>query len=142
MKCAIELLAIQGLAVEAERIKHELLRKQREEEVRVRTITWCEEELEPALIEAAKDCSTDSIAVSFPIRFNWSDNEEEFCVLQSYISHRGRKYYEGHTGWMNYAVLRKYLQEHCLDVRFHYADYPCCNGGNYRRGATLTVFVP
>ena len=149
MTCAVELLAIHYEAEEKRRKAEEEERKKREVEkaeslARIAAekkkrdmyniIDFCELTINPELIKKAKE-GKGKIEFSIPIRYYG----EEFMVLIPHpINH---KYYVNGSEWMNTKMLKDYLKENCLSVRFEEADYLCWNGYYYNKGANLIVTV-
>ena len=147
MKCALELI---GMNLEAaaelekerqrkleqeERERREWLEKRRQQ-VYEATIKFCENEIGPALEEAAKK-GKDTIEASFPIT---TEPNGEFCLLYKHISNAGNIYYIK-DGYLDWNVCRTYLAQFCIDIKAVSGSYPCCNLNDYIRGATLIVSI-
>ena len=147
MKCALELI---GMNLEAaaelekerqrkleqeERERREWLERRRQR-VYEATIEFCENEIGPALEEAAKK-GKDTIEASFPIT---TEPDGEFCPLRKDYSHAGNLYYTK-GGYLDWNVCRSYLAQFCIEMKAVSGNYPCCNLNNYIRGATLIVSI-
>ena len=153
MTCAVELLAMRYEAEEKRRKAEEEERKKREVEkaeflARIAAekkkrdmyniIDFCELTINPELIKKAKE-GKGKIEFSIPIRFDNYD-KEEFMVLIPHPTSR-YKYYINGSEWMNTKMLKDYLKENYLSVRFEEADFLCWNGYYYNKGANLIVTI-
>jgi hypothetical protein len=138
MKCALELHVLQMEAEERKKREYEEFLRRREKQVALGTIEFCENQVNEELVAAANEGKP--LEVSFLVRFNtFYGDDKEFRLLTPMYPNSKDSAYTDKSAWMSYAVLEKYLAEHCISASWKYTELRCWNQRTFAHGATLTI---